>query len=161
MTTVKLRPAEMDRLRQAIAFGMLNLGHAIEGDAKADAPVRGGHRSFLTTKRTKAGRAGLAVSENNGSVLIGGNLRRSIHTAAYLDGSQIARSNDDNGKPTPNYAAGSGIKVFVGTNSGYGAYVELGTRRMAARPFLTPAFLKNRGRAASLIAAGARRKLGQ
>jgi HK97 gp10 family phage protein len=34
---------------------------------------------------------------------------------------------------------GSGVSVRVGSNVNYARYVELGTRRMRARPFLRPA----------------------
>lgn len=146
----RTRPRELAQLREAVAYGMLNLGHAIEADTKRETVVRGGHRSFKTMKNA------------DGSPQVGGTLRRSIHTAAYLDGRQVGGvTTDENGAPAPDYAAGPGPKVFVGTNSGYGAYVELGTSKMAARPALVPALLKNKGDAPALIAAGARRKLGQ
>jgi hypothetical protein len=146
----RTRPRELAKLREAVAYGMLNLGHAIETDTKRETVVRGGHRSF-NTDLTKAG-----------TPRVGGTLRRSIHTAAYLDGKQVGGvATDENGAATPDYAAGTGIKVFVGTNSGYGAYVELGTVKMPARPSLVPALLKNKGDAPALIAAGARKRLGQ
>ena len=145
----RTRPRELARLREAVAYGMLNLGHAIETDAKRETVVRGGHRSFNTDLKA------------DGTPRVGGTLRRSVHTAAYLDGRQIAVAADENGNATPDYAPGTGIMVFVGTNSGYGFWVDQGTSKMPARPALVPALLKNKGDAPALIGAGARRKLGQ
>lgn len=140
--SVVFRPRAVQQLREAVAYGMLDLGYAVQNDAQADAVVRGDNRSFAP----------------NGPV--GGNLRRSYHTVAYLDGRQIGgKATDDNLRPLPRYSPGTGIRVFVGTNAGYGAYVELGTRKMAARPALVPAMLKNKANAGHLIAAGARKHL--
>lgn len=145
-------PAALRAAREAIAHGLLNFGHAVERDWKADAVVRGGHRSFMTGPRTKAG-----------TPRIGGTFRRSIHTVAYLDGARLGASaaSDENGTALPSYAPGAGMAVVVGSNSGYGAYVELGTARMPARPAAVPALQKNRGAAVELIRAGARRHLGE
>jgi hypothetical protein len=146
----RTRPRELAKLREAVAYGFLNFGHAVETDAKRDTVVRGGHRSFMTMKNA------------DGSAQVGGTLRRSVHTAAHLDGQQIGGvATDENGAATPAYAAGPGIRVFVGTNSGYGFWVDQGTSKMPARPALVPALLKNKGDAPALIAAGARKKLGQ
>ena len=143
MSGFRVRPRELGRLREGIAYGMANYGHALEGRAKANAPVRGGHRSY------------------NPDGPVGGTLRRSIHSVAYLDGRPIGGSAvDENGQVPEPYAGADGIVVFVGTNSGYGAYVHEGTELMPARPFLTEAFMETRGEAPALIAAGARRRLG-
>lgn len=120
------------QLEVALAYGLLNLGFAIEADAKANCPVRTG------------------------------NLRRSIHVAGYRKGSRFYGSTDENGKPIPDYAAGARqTMVVVGTNAGYGVYVELGTIHMRAQPFLGPALAANRGRAGQLVKAGMNRRLGQ
>jgi hypothetical protein len=55
----------------------------------------------------------------------------------------------------------AGMTLFVGSNSGYGGYVEIGTEKMVARPTLVPALVENKRRAARLIEAGARRHAGQ
>lgn len=83
-----------------------------------------------------------------------GNLRRSIHTLAFRDGKVIGASGVD----LPDYASEmrGGIGVIVGTNTGYGIFVELGTYRMAARPYLTPAAVDGMTNARELIAAGAK-----
>ena len=131
MSDFKPNEAEFRRLEEALAFGLLNLGFAIEADAKARVPV-------LT-----------------------GNLRRSIHTAGFRKGARFYGGTDDNGKPVPDYAGGGRqTMVVVGTNAGYGVFVELGTFKMAAQPFLGPALADNRSRAGELVKAGMARKLG-
>ena len=157
-TRVVRHPAAIKAAREAAAYGLLNAGFAVETAAKRDAVVRGGHRSFMTGPKTKAGTA-----------RIGGTLRRSYHTAAYLDGVQIgagtaaARTSgvDENGEALPAYPTESGMVVFVGSNSGYGAFVDLGTANMPARPTLPPALMATKGQFPALIAAGARRHLGR
>lgn len=151
MTTRIVRhPAAIKAAREAVAYGLLNFGFAVESAWKADAVVRGGHRSF-NTDLTKAG-----------TPRVGGTFRRSIHTAAYLDGQRIGgETSDENGVAPPAYPAGKGAVVFVGSNSGYGGYVELGTDKMAARPAAVPALLGLKGEAPALISAGARKHLGQ
>lgn len=144
METFRVRPVELHQLREAIAYGFANLGHGIETAAKRNAPVAGGHRTF------------------NPDQPIGGTLRRSIHSVAYLDGHPLnGLGADENGVSIEAYAAGNGIVVFIGTNSEYGFFVHEGTSRMEARPFLTEALMEIRPRAGALIAAGAKRRLGQ
>lgn len=146
------RPGARGQLVEAIGYGLLNYGHAVETRGKANAPVRGGNRSFAP----------------DGPV--GGTLRRSIHTVAYAGGRRIGDGTavsptsgvDENGTGTPSdYGPRNEVAVFVGTNSGYGLWVHEGTAVMAARPFLTEAWLATRAEAGALIAAGARRRLGQ
>ena len=154
---VVINPAGIKAAREAAAYGLLNFGFAVETAWKADAVVRGGHRSF-NTDLTKAG-----------TPRVGGTFRRSIHTAGYLDGVRIGAGTasspnsgeDENHAPVPSYAAGSGIVVCVGSNSGYGLFVELGTYKMAARPAGGPALLRLKGQAQSLVAAGAQRHMGR
>lgn len=132
MSDSKFIPNEkgFEDLENALAFGLLNFGLAIEADAKGRVPVRTG------------------------------NLRRSIHTAGFRKGQRFYGGTDDNGKPVPTYAEnGRQTVVVVGTNAGYGVYVELGTIHMAARPYLGPALADNRGRAGELIKAGMARRL--
>lgn len=143
---VKINEAEWQRFRQRLGRGALNFGYAVLSDAQADTPVRGGHRSRMTTRRGAAGQ-----------VLIGGTLRRSLHAAAWVDGRPVPGSivTDENGNSIPgDYPVGQGIVVIVGTNSGYGEYVERGTSRMAERPFLSPAWDGNLSSAPDLIMAG-------
>lgn len=44
-----------------------------------------------------------------------------------------------------------GAKATIGTNVEYAAYVELGTSRMQAEPYLHPALQKNKDKAKNLI----------
>ena len=149
-TRIVRHPAAIKAAREAAAYGLLNAGFAVEGAWKRDAVVRGGHRSFKTIL-TKAGTAE-----------VGGTFRRSIHTAAYLDGARIGGPpTDGNGEPVPDYAPGTGMVVFVGSNSGYGGYVEVGTYKMPARPAAVPALLATKDQFPALIAAGARKHVGQ
>jgi hypothetical protein len=139
-TRIVRHPAARRQIREEAAYGLLNFGYAVETATKADAVVRGGHRSF----------------QPGGPV--GGTLRRSYHTAAYLDGQRIAGGADENGQPIPDYVPDKGIVVYVGSNSGYGGWVEGGTDRMPARATLVPAAMATRDQAPRLIAAGGRRR---
>lgn len=131
MSTFKPNEAGFVELERALAFGLLNLGFAIEADAKAAVPYQTG------------------------------NLRRSIHTAAFHKGRRIHGATDENGKSIPDYAQGGGTAtVVVGTNAGYGVFVELGTVHNRAQPFLGPALANNRSRAGMLVKAGMDTKLG-
>lgn len=148
-TRMDINEMELHRLHESLAYGVLNFMYAVEADAKREAPVRGGYRSFMTTKKGKAGQ-----------VLIGGTLRRSIHSVVYFNGRTLTGSDDrdDNGNAIPTYESSPDIVGYVGTNCSYGAFVELGTVKMDARPFLSPAFDGNVPNASALINAGARRK---
>lgn len=127
--------AELDR---DLAIGVYALALAAETEAKREAPVRGGYRSF---------RPGIPP--------IGGTLRRSIHSIGYgRDGRQVGEHNEA-GRAIPSEAGPQPgvISSYVGTNSGYGAFVELGTVKMPARPFLSPALDSAMARATSIMAA--------
>lgn len=145
MDTFKVRPRELGELREALAYGLANFGLAVETAGKRNCPVRGGFRSFNPDQPT------------------GGNLRRSIHSIAYLDGRPLqgGRQVDENGASIAAYAAGSGIAVFIGTNAGYGFWVHEGTSRMESRPFLVEGLMSEKDQAGALIAAGARKRLGR
>lgn len=144
---VEIRPNRdgIEGLRRAIAVGVSYVVLDAETEAKRDAPVRGGHRSF-----------------HPGSKPIGGTLRRSIHSATFLDGRLVALHAESSAGPTPPPLPDmeplpGRIVGYVGTNSGYGAYVDLGTRRMAARPFLGPGLERATARAGETLRAGIRK----
>lgn len=142
--TIRLRPREIGELREALAFGLHKFGLAVQTASQGHTPVHGGFRSFAP-----------------GAKPIGGTLRRSHYTVTYLDGRKIAGPGaDENGKPPPDEAAAGGMVTIVGTNAGYGAAVHEGTSRMEARPFLVEGLMQEKGNAATLIAAGARRRVG-
>lgn len=70
-----------------------------------------------------------------------GRLRNSITYAVKKREGEVYPYRDDAGE-TYRGRIGSGIKeneVYIGTNVEYGPYVELGTSRMPARPFIRPA----------------------
>lgn len=70
-----------------------------------------------------------------------GRLRNSITYATKTYSGQGNYTDNKGNAFSDAYARGSpgGSTVYVGTNVEYGSYVELGTSRMAARPFLRPA----------------------
>lgn len=74
-----------------------------------------------------------------------GLLRNSITHALSGGEAAIKEYKDDSGNQHGVYEgqmpeeSGGGISVYIGTNVEYGPYVELGTSKMAARPFLKPA----------------------
>ncbi len=148
-TTFFLRPNKLGlaKLRNAIAVGVAQVMLDAETEAKREAPVRGGYRSFVP-----------------GTKPIGGTLRRSIHSATFLDGKLVSQhveavpgSTRPPG-PLPEMAALPGrIVGYVGTNSGYGAFVELGTVRMTPRPFLGPGLEVASKRAVATIARAVQR----
>lgn len=47
-----------------------------------------------------------------------------------------------------------GFVARVGTNVAYSKFLELGTRKMAARPYLRPALFRERSRIAGILARG-------
>ena len=80
---------------------------------------------------------------------IGGTLRNSITHA--LDGEQDAISSyTDNAGNTKGYYSGSMVRdmgntrsVYIGTNVEYGPYVEMGTSKTKAKPFIKPAVVNH------------------
>src|SRR5690349_17275852 len=73
--TIRPNVKGIGQLRAAIAAGVQAIMLDAETEAKREAPVRGGYRSFRP-----------------GTKPIGGTLRRSIHSATFLDGRQVGSS---------------------------------------------------------------------
>lgn len=123
-------------LETDLAFGLYAVALMAETEAKREAPVRGGYRSFRP-----------------GTSPIGGTLRRSIHAVGFDQGGGKVGEDNESGRPLPSgYAAAPGsMTAFVGTNSGYGSFVELGTVRMLPRPFLLPALESSMANATATI----------
>lgn len=122
--TVHRNEDEIKRLKRALAYGMLNLGYFIETQAKTKCPYKTG------------------------------NLRRSIHTVGFHDGSVLASTAD---RKPPDYGQDRRASgVIVGTNTGYGIFVELGTIKMKPRAFLQPAASAGLAKGEALIIEGAR-----
>lgn len=138
-------PLALLQATEASAYGVLNLLFAIERQVKSVSVVMGGNRSRNTIK-TKAG-----------TPRVGGTLRRSWHAVVYLNGQTIPGSHtvDENGKPAPGYQPDAALQGFVGSNSGYGGYVDQGTVHMTGRPMLQPSVNVVMPEADALIAAGA------
>lgn len=57
------------------------------------------------------------------------------------------------------FARARGLKAEVGTELAYGRHLEFGTARVAARPWLQPAFEARKARIAARLAEAARRAL--
>jgi hypothetical protein len=145
-SSFRLVPEGRREVVEALGFGLLALGFALETASKAHAPVHGGFRSF-----------------DPGFSPIGGTLRRSIHSVAFVAGEEIGRHLDAEATETelPTYDETPEAVVYVGTNSGYGLFVHEGTSRMAARPFFDEALAEIGPRAGGYVAEGARNHLGQ
>lgn len=117
------------QVRRAAAMGLLNACHAIEAKSKSITPVHGDPTQ-----------GGIYSTFTPGARPIGGTLRRSQHSAVYVDGIKIAgATNDENGTLVPEYIPRKGIAGFVGTNVFYALFVHDGTVKMDARPFLATA----------------------
>jgi HK97 gp10 family phage protein len=122
--TVRIVPnrAGLADFRRRLARGTLAVMLDAETEAKRETPVHGGYRSFVPGEKP-----------------IGGTLRRSVHSAVFLDGRLVGgHSEDGKAVPPEEFGLAGRIVGYIGTNSGYGAYVDLGTSKMPARPFLEP-----------------------
>lgn len=129
-------------MKQGLGYGMLNLGLDIQEGYQSSFQQGSGP---LPRPRSRPGEPPAAQT---------GNLRRSAHVVVYVLGSELAKVG-----PSPGYSAGdiaAEIGVIVGTNTGYGLFLEIGTAKMAARPALVPAAIRSQGRADKLISDGAR-----
>lgn len=81
---------------------------------------------------------------------IGGTLRNSITFALDGESAHETQYKVENKSGAPGTYSGTAPKeglhsraVYVGTNVHYAPYVEMGTSKMAARPFIEPAFREN------------------
>jgi HK97 gp10 family phage protein len=109
MARVRIREGNLRRFDGQVRAGLLKAAYEIQRQAQAEAPVRGGYRSF----------------DPGGPV--GGTLRRSAFARATASGAE------------------------VGFSAHYAGFVELGTVKMPARPFLLPAVQRVRGRIGEFI----------
>ncbi len=96
-----------------------------------------------------------------GSGKVGGNLRNSL---SYSINGKVKGMN---GSPGQRAAPGSGVRpnrdkysVIIGTSVEYAPYVELGTSRMKAQPYLTPALELNKNNIRKIFADAIRRGVG-
>lgn len=132
-TTVRIVPNSrgLADFRKRLARGTAAVMLDAETEAKRETPVHGGYRSFRPGEKP-----------------IGGTLRRSVHSAVFVDGVLLFHHAEDGKPPLSDETALAGrIVGYVGTNTGYGAFVDLGTSKMPARPFLGPGLEVAAGRA--------------
>lgn len=133
---------EIRAMKKGLGYGMLNLGMDIMEGYQSSMKQGSGP---LPRPRSSPGEPPAVQT---------GNLRRSAHVVVYVLGSQLANA----GGPPAAYGGEfrGEIGVIVGTNTGYGLILEVGSSRMAARPALVPAAIRSSGRAEQLIRDGAR-----
>ncbi|MDF2981407.1 MAG: Bacteriophage HK97-gp10, putative tail-component [Devosia sp.] len=132
----------LEQFKKATQTGVLNrvlrkAAKPVEAAAKANAPVDSGElRDSITTEvvRSNAGKAAFAEAMRSG--------------ASRAEAGQAARAANRE-------AAGRGASatVRVRAKAWYAHFVEWGTRKVAARAFLTPALRHNEGAAVKSIAA--------
>lgn len=137
-------PGGLRAFRTDLAYAHAAVMLDAETEAKRETPVHGGYRSFRPGEKP-----------------IGGTLRRSVHSAVFLDGRVLFEHHEDGKRLLPDEnGSGAGIVGYVGTNSGYGLFVDGGTAKMPARPFLVPGLEVAAKRAAGTIkrAFGRRRR---
>lgn len=130
-------------IRNAAGSGMLNMLLYGEERVKAVSVVRGGNRSFLTGSHL-GGPLGIVDPAGTGPrarPTTGGTLRRSWHAIVFVDGRVYpgSRTVDENDVAVPQYQRTPGVVGYIGSNSGYGEFVDQGTGKMPARPMLVPA----------------------
>lgn len=89
----------------------------------------------MALERTRAAAARIAERE---AALRANNIRNDAVAAAPVDTGRLRQSIGLQKRGEGHYR--------VGTNVEYAPYVEYGTRRMAAQPFMRPALERNRGR---------------
>lgn len=80
---------------------------------------------------------------------VGGTLRNSITHAIAGEGAAISSYTDNAGKKKGSYSGTTPTKsepcVYIGTNVQYSEFVETGTHRMRAQPYLKPAVADHTG----------------
>ena len=114
-------------LNQKLEDGMKRLGFTIERDAKV------GYDAAGITRQT--GRSRSSISTNwTGSGMTRGKVE------------SPATANDGVSQPS-----GKGFEVVVGSNVDYIGFLEFGTSKRPARPFLFPALEKNRDKIKELL----------
>jgi len=89
--------------------------------------------------------------------LIGQKSARNMQTAAYFLEGEIKKSMKAGGGkgkshiPAPPGEPDKGVIGRIGTNVIYSKFLELGTSRMKARPFLRPGLEKNKRKIAQIL----------
>lgn len=114
----------LEEFQEKILRGLERVGSQAEGYAKDLCPV--------------------GTSESTGKPgYIGGTLKNSITHAVSGQAPAITSYSDNSGKIKGSYSGSAQNSkvpsVYIGTNVEYSPYVELGTSKMAAQPYLKPA----------------------
>ncbi len=127
--------------------GLIKIGFMIEREVKLSMSTVGTGRIYLIGKNRNI--VHRASAPDQPPAVLTGRLRSSI-TTAWTGGARPIPDRSKNPEAGPNDAIGipggseQDFKVVIGTNVDYGVFLELGTSRMAPRPFLRPAFEKYR-----------------
>jgi HK97 gp10 family phage protein len=96
-----------------------------------------------------------------GSGKVGGNLRNSLSYSVNGEVKGLNSSPGQKARPEDGVKPNSGKNsVVIGTNVEYAPYVELGTSKMAAQPFLNPALEANKGNIKKIFANAIHREVG-
>ncbi len=130
---------------------LVKIGFQLEADIKRSM-VAGTGQTYMKGKNKNIVHVASAPGEP--PAVDTGRLRASIST--NWSDSFLSRGKTDS-KALPEDGIGKPARrenlftVVVGTNVVYAPWLEMGTRRMAARPFVRPAFDRMRSRIASMI----------
>jgi phage gpG-like protein len=109
------------------------------------AQVLGTARLITALRRVRAARtAAMAMAVARGA--------RDVRNAARRE---VPRQSGRLARRVTVETAPDGLAATVGTDLDYGTYLELGTRRLAARPWLVPAFRRLRARLRAVLARAA------
>lgn len=110
----------------------------------------------------KAATKGITAEIAAGALLIRGDAQQSMKTTSRgeaktrsRDGMTVTHAASAPGSPpaidtgklvgsVTHKISADGLDAAIGTNTAYGAHLEFGTKKMAARPWLFPAFERNR-----------------
>lgn len=96
------------KIRSGVVTALYRTGFRVEGRAKKNTPV------------------------------LSGNLKRSEHTVVVDEQGRVLRGGgaDENGNAVPQYPATGHLTAYVGTNTGYGKWVEIGANGRPGKAML-------------------------
>lgn len=126
---VVMNRSALDALQLGMADGLLEIGERIIAQAKANAP---------RDPETAAAR-GVPMMADTG------------HAVVYALGKKVGGDEGNTGKPRGMKTSRNRVDLGVWFSAPISHFVELGTVKMVARPFLTPAFNGNIAGAAEAV----------